>query len=244
MFYNIYGTGKDIFICSEAGNWPYGHLNSNKQLHWNIVVMEYSPLNDTYDQIRLLTILPEVDFSNPVHCTVQTVSLQDLTPNYRHFLSCVGQVASKRQLLSQWLGARNLPSLTTTTDQVLQDAYRYTWGDLAALSYTWGPMSNKYRVFVNGYEVRATENLVEALRALRAQSIFQNGLFQLWVDAICINQDDQVERGHQVLKMRNIFGYAFKVVTWLGIEANAAAERLIYWRLYLSTSRINKRDPS
>lgn len=187
--------------------------------------MEYSPLNDTWDQIRLLTILPEVDYSNPVHSTMQIVSLQDLTPDYQQFLSRVGQVASKRQLLSRWLRSRNLPSLTNTKNQDLH-AYRYMWRDFAALSYTWGPMNNTDRVFVNGFEVRATENLVEGLRALRARSMFQNRLFQLWVDAISINQDDQMERGHEVLKMRKIFGNVFKVVTWLGIVENASSRAI------------------
>lgn len=87
-------------------------------------------------------------------------------------------------------------------------------------------MNHTDRVFVNGFEVRATENVVEALRALRARSIFSNGLFQLWIDAICINQDDQVERSHQVLKIGKVFGYAFKVVTWLGIEENTSSRAI------------------
>lgn len=33
-------------------------------------------------------------------------------------------------------------------------------------------MNHTDRVFVNGFEVRATENVIEALRALRARSIF------------------------------------------------------------------------
>jgi len=38
----------------------------------------------------------------------------------------------------------------------------------------------------------------------------------LWVDAICINQNDVVERGHQVRLMRDIFSRAKRVVVWLG----------------------------
>ena len=111
------------------------HLNFNKPLLWNIVGIEDSPLNDTWDQIRLLTILPEVDLSNPVHSTMQIVSLQDLTPYYQKFLSRVGQVASKGQLLSRWPRSRNLLFLTNTKNQDLHDAYRYTRGDFTALSY-------------------------------------------------------------------------------------------------------------
>ncbi|KAF2732509.1 HET-domain-containing protein [Polyplosphaeria fusca] len=40
----------------------------------------------------------------------------------------------------------------------------------------------------------------------------------LWIDALCINQDDIVERGHQVRLMREIYSKAQKVSVWLGDE--------------------------
>jgi hypothetical protein len=38
----------------------------------------------------------------------------------------------------------------------------------------------------------------------------------LWIDAICINQDDNDERGEQVARMGAIYGQATTVVLWLG----------------------------
>lgn len=38
----------------------------------------------------------------------------------------------------------------------------------------------------------------------------------LWVDALCINQDDQVEKTHQVQKMSQIYSTANHVLIWLG----------------------------
>lgn len=38
----------------------------------------------------------------------------------------------------------------------------------------------------------------------------------LWADAICINQKDIVERGHQVQVMRKIYARAMEVRSWLG----------------------------
>ena len=38
----------------------------------------------------------------------------------------------------------------------------------------------------------------------------------LWVDAICINQEDQTEKGHQVSQMRDIYKGADEVLIWLG----------------------------
>jgi hypothetical protein len=86
-----------------------------------------------------------------------------------------------------------------------------------ALSYNWGgiqhePRAGIPRVFVDGHEVSLTENLYTALWHIRRpdQNIF------LWVDAICINQDDPREKGHQVKQMGYIYKGAEEVLIWLG----------------------------
>lgn len=38
----------------------------------------------------------------------------------------------------------------------------------------------------------------------------------LWVDAICINQDDPAEKGRQILLMGEIYAKATQVIVWLG----------------------------
>ncbi|KAK3711102.1 hypothetical protein LTR37_009889 [Vermiconidia calcicola] len=59
-----------------------------------------------------------------------------------------------------------------------------------------------------------TFNLLAALRALRKTTT--NLL--IWIDQICINQDDPEERAHQVWSMQNIYSFSKKVVVWLGQE--------------------------
>ena len=39
---------------------------------------------------------------------------------------------------------------------------------------------------------------------------------KIWVDAVCINQDDVNERNAQVMRIRDIFGQSFAVMIWLG----------------------------
>ncbi len=46
----------------------------------------------------------------------------------------------------------------------------------------------------------------------------------LWVDAICINQQDLVERSHQVTLLRNTFEIAKNVIVWLGEDTGDANE--------------------
>ncbi|PKK50079.1 hypothetical protein CI102_4728 [Trichoderma harzianum] len=63
-----------------------------------------------------------------------------------------------------------------------------------ALSYTWGSAKAPENITVNGKLLAVTENLYKALQQLRYPN--QERIL-LWVDAICINQDDNKERGHQ-----------------------------------------------
>jgi hypothetical protein len=48
----------------------------------------------------------------------------------------------------------------------------------------------------------------------------------LWVDALCINQDDIPERSEQVNKMGSIYTNARRVVLWLGEEADDSTSAL------------------
>jgi hypothetical protein len=41
---------------------------------------------------------------------------------------------------------------------------------------------------------------------------------RLWTDAICINQQDLDERGHQVQLMGSIYRNAHMVIVWLGTD--------------------------
>jgi hypothetical protein len=86
-----------------------------------------------------------------------------------------------------------------------------------ALSYVWGDpiVSNAEPLIdLNGKRTLVTPNLHSALRHLRppvgSESIV------LWVDAVCINQQDVVERNEQVAMMRDIYASATAVTIWLG----------------------------
>jgi hypothetical protein len=94
-------------------------------------------------------------------------------------------------------------------------SWRYTWGDYVALSYTWGDASVTREIFVDDIPVSVTVNLYAALLQLRDHSRVRQG-FRIWVDALCINQADLVERAVQVARMKEIYERAWHVVVWLG----------------------------
>jgi hypothetical protein len=88
--------------------------------------------------------------------------------------------------------------------------------DYGALSYTWVCAIKDYDVTVNGGCLAITENLYQAVRYLRDQE--EDRI--LCIDAICINQDDSREQGHQVQQMASVYECARQVVIWLGEPAN------------------------
>ena len=87
-----------------------------------------------------------------------------------------------------------------------------------ALSYTWGSPTDLDYIYVqedNGEKALAiTPNLAEALRYLR----YEDRSRVLWIDAICVDQKNTAERGHQVLRMADIYRQAGRVIVWLGPE--------------------------
>ena len=82
-----------------------------------------------------------------------------------------------------------------------------------ALSYAWGSGGKFSEIRCNGLQVLVTENLFKALYALRSTN--KNARY-LWVDALCINQDDSSEKNEQVWNMLAIYQKARKVIAWLG----------------------------
>jgi hypothetical protein len=87
-----------------------------------------------------------------------------------------------------------------------------------ALSYQWGPENVMRDIEIHGHPWHVRENLYWALSHLR----YREGCRLLWIDALCINQMDNVERGHQVYQMGMIYSHAERVCVWLGLADDSA----------------------
>lgn len=81
-----------------------------------------------------------------------------------------------------------------------------------ALSYVWGDPNIVRPIFLDGRQVRVTENLETALRGLRLGDDTRH----MWVDALCINQSDNAEKTHQVHLMAQIYKETALALLWLG----------------------------
>jgi hypothetical protein len=79
------------------------------------------------------------------------------------------------------------------------------------LSYCWGSKRG-FRMQINSRSMMIQRSLFHALSALRRRDVER----VLWVDALCINQNDDGEKSSQVQLMRVIYQYCTRVVVWLG----------------------------
>jgi hypothetical protein len=108
----------------------------------------------------------------------------------------------------------------------LKDCGRYG-EQYEALSYVWGTGHTDFALDVLGSYLMITQSLRTALMYFRSAS----GSFvsnRLWVDQICINQDNLAERSAQVGIMGRIYQTASSVVIWLGEADNTAIEAFAY----------------
>ncbi|ETS83721.1 hypothetical protein PFICI_05597 [Pestalotiopsis fici W106-1] len=86
-----------------------------------------------------------------------------------------------------------------------------------AVSYVWGSSQLVSSVYVQGSYLNVTNNLELVLRDLR----YPHDERWLWIDGICINQNDQhdhekKEKNHQVKQMARIYSKATRVLVHLG----------------------------
>jgi hypothetical protein len=84
-----------------------------------------------------------------------------------------------------------------------------------AVSYAWGSAENPVSIFIGNSgrkTLPVTQNLGKALPYFR----FEDKPRVLWIDAICVDQNNLKERGQQVKRMADIFSKAVRVLVWLG----------------------------
>ena len=93
-------------------------------------------------------------------------------------------------------------------------------GSYEPVSYAWGDSMRTHSVMCSGAELILTTSLHDALRRFRLPDRPR----RLWVDQLCINQDDVHERSQQVQFMNAIYRNASHVLVWLGQDSDAVAQ--------------------
>ncbi|KAF9773493.1 hypothetical protein IL306_008680 [Fusarium sp. DS 682] len=94
----------------------------------------------------------------------------------------------------------------------LDDPPEYT-----AISYCWDDPTEVARIkFQNGESLPLSQTLLDLFNSLKKKS----SKFTLWIDAICINQEDTAEKEFQVPLMGRIYSCTKEVLVWLGNSDN------------------------
>ncbi|EJT72191.1 hypothetical protein GGTG_09058 [Gaeumannomyces tritici R3-111a-1] len=157
--------------------------------------------------------------SHPVSAAPNTTRNEPLSPVYPEALR-----HDEFRLLV--LDSRNTPAHADEATHdwpVHMDLETYRDNDhpeYETVSYTWGgendDSSPSQPVYVGPCwdALLQTKNCHDMLRLLRPR----RGLRFLWVDAICINQNDPDERAHQVSKMQIIYSNAWRCFVYLGSD--------------------------
>lgn len=90
-----------------------------------------------------------------------------------------------------------------------------------SVSYSWGNPNDSQPIIIDEKSFLVTKSLLSALNHIRA---LRSGVLVLWIDQICIDQKNEVEKGYQVNQMDQIYQKACSNLVWLG-EATAQSDR-------------------
>lgn len=81
-----------------------------------------------------------------------------------------------------------------------------------SISYVWGSSTSESFIVIQGQRLHVPASAERVLRRLR----HHDKLRVVWIDAICINQNDKVEKGHQVAMMAEVYSHTCQNLVWLG----------------------------
>lgn len=188
----------------------------------------YQPLNPTLLEIRLLVLHPGVEHSQ-IKGTVYVSTLNSVDPPGTGKTSLRKETLLRLQRKETLLRRKRGHTLDKPTYKVAgaisgasgHNVYSNEMAHYDALSYEWGDLRGPaHRIILNGQSFRVRENLFQALLCLRSIGVVE----PIWVDAICINQEDIHERNHQVRIMNSIYRRARRVRVWIGHDTRGISD--------------------
>ncbi|PSN66868.1 hypothetical protein BS50DRAFT_600482 [Corynespora cassiicola Philippines] len=190
----------------------FRHVRITQNLQFLLGSYRYTPLPSP-TSVRLLELKPSPD-KKIVECSLKTFELQD-APTF--------------QALSYTWGDPNTPLAKSAFSSKCRAGQLVAADPLSshndASSRDFEPvervLSRRHSIVCDGRIIKVTSNLRDALRML-ANSVSTQSFFSTpkyyWIDALCLNQSDILERNSQVAKMADIFQKAKSVIVWLGKE--------------------------
>lgn len=185
---------------------------------------QYEPFGDDRSQIRLAQVLPHLTNDGLIQLSMKNYS------------------------------ARSHRTSNGTDESDTAPIY-------SCLSYTWGDEQETHIICINGLPFHVRRNLWRFLVAVREQYTDHGGLRHreepymgvsdayslfpscdvfLWIDALCIDQSNEHEKGHQVQRMGEIYRHADLVFIWLFLDS---ADESILQRIHCAELSSIDTDP-
>ncbi|KAJ4406180.1 hypothetical protein N0V82_010181 [Gnomoniopsis sp. IMI 355080] len=135
--------------------------------------------------------------------------------------------------------------LECSLEKCLLDDASHHEREYEALSYCWGLPDRNASLNCSGSSLKITETMDVVLRVLR----YSDKPRRLWIDQLCINQDDDEEKSQQVRSMRQIYSSAKRTLVWLGPDEQQQGPTVLnlffrFSRLFRKLSKIGRRRPS
>lgn len=117
--------------------------------------------------------------------------------------------------------------ITTRLSQALEfDAVSYCWGPLLDRDFIYIAHEKEHRGSAVGDALGVPNSIIPFLHCARGQHNRRTRV--LWIDSICINQNDPEERSREVLKMSKIYSKATNTISWLGPEQDSSDGAISY----------------
>lgn len=135
-----------------------------------------------------------------------------------HYQSVDNRVPSIRLLTLNGLDPNGEPTLSLQSFPLNQVDNKFN-----ALSYTWGDDVPIKRIWIDGAWMLIRDHLWDFLQHCAEILFPKMGQVRLWIDAICINQEDIHEKNIQVRMMGDIYTSATEVLVWLGSASKRTA---------------------
>jgi Heterokaryon incompatibility protein (HET) len=139
------------------------------------------------------------------------------------------------RLLTIYPGFGNMPVRCSRQWHWIGTAQRYK-----AISYAWGTEKERrisWKIYINGASTEITKASFEVLKAMRSPY----KAVTVWIDYICIDQANKLEKDYQIPLMPLIYMHAAEVIVWLGHSKTADIATSLVNRLFL-VNRVRKQS--
>lgn len=207
---------KSAITCTLAWDQCWGAvLTATRVLPMSFVTQGQQTSVDAACLLSATLIISRTS-SKPRHADSMTSESDSYVSPYEHQPLGNGQIRllgiklvtePSLQHIFPWIKPQSTLHLETSRHELDEGPWTYNY---EAVSYVWGTATASMRVECNGATLLVTPTVYQMLEHLQSRQIY------LWIDAICIDQQNSQEKAIQIPLMHRVYSQAMRVIVWLG----------------------------